>query len=165
MEEGDGMVWDTVVRRWQEAKRVHTDTVTELILAQARLTHSLSELQTKLSDIQLDGDHGVDIMHDQPRVYQTRLHRLLYGVEKELEQDKEIAQREIARREKLQHRKRISTLRIRAEYVTEQVKKFFRYELRSNEVFMLLDRAHCLELQLKIILRDIEQFDHNSNVL
>ena len=56
-------------------------------------------------------------------------------------------------------------LKIRVDYVIEQVEQFFRYELRSNEVFLLLGRAHCLELQLKIMQHDIEQFDYDSNAL
>jgi len=160
MEEGNTMVWDTVVRRWQEDKRAYADTVTELVLAQTRLNSSLSELQTKLSDIRLDSDHGIDVTDEQPRVYQTRLHQLLYGVKQESEQDRKIAQRE-----KLLHRSRVTALKIRVDYVIEQVEQFFRYELRSNEVFLLLGRAHCLELQLKIMQHDIEQFDYDSNAL
>ena len=164
MEEENTEIWDIVVKRWQETKQEYADAVTELVLTQTRLTDFLLDLQTKFSDIQLDGtgDHGVDIIREQPRIYQTRLHHLLYGdsIQPKLERD-----REITRREELQHRGRISALKIRMRCMIETVEQFFKHELRSNEVFILLDRAHCLELQMNIMLQTMEEIHSNSNVL
>ena len=166
MEEERTEIWEIVVMRWKETKQEYADTVTELVLTQKRLTDSLSELKTNFSDMQLDdtGDHNLDIAREQPRIHQTRLHRLLYGdsIQQKLEREREI----VAQRKELQqHRgRRISALKIRIGYVIEQVEQYFKYELRSNEVFVLLDRAHWLELQMKIMLEAIKQFHSDFNI-
>ena len=162
MEEESTEIWSIVVKRWHDTKQEYADAVTELVRAQTRLMNSLTELQTKFNAMKLDGrgDNSVDIVREQPKVYHTRLHQLLYGdnIQQKLERDREIVQRE-----QLQYRGRISALKIRMSYVIEKVEDFFEHELRSNEVFILLERAHCLELQITIMLQDMEEFD--SNVL
>jgi len=152
-------VWDTVVKRWKEAKQEYADAVTELVLAQTKLMEFSSELQTKFSDMQLDSmdDH---CSAKQQKIYQTRLHHWLYGDSTQLMSEKEIVQRE-----ELKHRGNISALKIRVHYTLQQVEQFFRHDLRSNEVFLLLDRAYYLELQMTIILQDMEQFNNHLQAL
>lgn len=152
------------MKRWLETKQEYSDAVTELVHTRTRLTDSLSELQTKFSAMQLNGrgDDSLDIIREQPRIYQTRLHHLLYGdsIQQKFESDTEIVQRE-----ELQHRGRISALKIRMSFMIKRVEDFFKHELRSNEVFILLERAHYLELQITIVLQDIKEFHSDSNVL
>ena len=154
MEEEDMVIWDIVVKRWKESKQEYADAVTELVLAQKRLIRSFLELQTKLLDMQLDSmdtgsDYWSEVTHRQSGVYQTRLHHLLYGDSmQQISED----EREIEQREELKCRVKISSLKIRMSYVMEQVKQFFRHELRNNDVFLLLERAHYLELHMKMML-------------
>ena len=161
MEEESTEIWSIVVKRWRQTKQEYADAVTELVHAQTRLTNSLTELRTKFAAMQLDGrgDNSLDIVREQPRIYQTRLHHLLYGdnIQQKLGRDKEAAQRE-----KLQYRGRTSALKVRMNYMIKRVEDFFKRELRSNEVFTLLERAHCLELQITIMLQDMKEFDSDS---
>lgn len=166
MEEEGTALWDIVVKRWKDSKQEYADAITKLMLAQTRLMKSLSQLRTRFCNMEMDNTDGLDnyrvgISHKESRVYPTRLHRLLYGdsIHQVSEED-----REISRGEELKRRASRSALRIRMSYVIEQVEQFFKHELRSNEVFLLLDRAHCLELQIKLMLQSTEQFNH-CNVL
>ena len=160
MEEGDTVLWDIVVKRWKESKQEYADAITNLMLTQTRLADSLSQLRTKFSDMAMDKTDSMDnnwsgTSQRESKVYHTRLHQLLYGDSNQISKTK----RETARKEELKHRGSILALKIRISYIIEQVELFFKQELRSNEVFLLLDRANCLELQIKVMIESIEQFN------
>ena len=151
------MLWDIVVKRWKESKQEYADAITNLMLTQTRLADSLSQLRTKFSNMTMDKTDSMDnnwsgTSQRESRVHHTRLHRLLYG-------DSHQIKRETAQKEELKHRGSVSALKIRIIYIIEQVELFFTNELRSNEVFLLLDRANCLELQIKVMLESMEQFN------
>ena len=161
MEEEDTVLWDIVMKRWKDSKQEYADAITKLMLAKTRLMNCLSQLQTRFSNMEMDNTDSLDnywavTSYKESPVYRTRLHQLLYGdnTHQMSENDRKIAQAE-----ELKHRASRLALRIRMSYIIEQVEQFFKHELRSNEVFLLLDRAYCLELQIKLVLQSTEQFN------
>jgi len=139
MEEGD--VWKEIVRRWNKKKQEHSDAIRKLITRKDDLKSCLTELQTKMSTSAFTTS-----------LTKSQQHR--YQQNQILKED--IAPATSTTKESPLKEKFTESFKKRLAYTIDQVETFFRDDLKSDDVLLLLDRIDYLEMQLTQLLQVFE---------
>ena len=134
MEEDD--VWKEIVRRWYKKKEEHSNAIRKLAARKDDLKSCLKELQTKMST------SGYNIAITKPQHIPSKYQNTPLPATS-------TSTKAAASREK---RFTASFKRILA-YTIDQVEIFFRDDLKSDDVSLLLDRIDYLEMRLTHLLQ------------
>jgi len=145
MEESD--VWKEIVRRWNKKKQEHSDAIRKLASRKDDLKSCLKELQTKMSTSAFTIASVKQQQHISNKYQNTQLHQIL----KESTEPATRATKKSPSTEKF-----TESFRKILAYTIDQVETFFRDDLKSDDVLLLLDRIDYLEMQLSQLIKVFE---------
>ena len=144
MEQMEGDVWKEIVRRWNKKKQEHSDAIRKLITRKDDLKSCLTELQTKMST----SAFTTSLTKSQQHKYQNmQLDQIL---------KEDIAPATSTTKKSPLKEKFTESFKKRLAYTIDQVETFFRDDLKSDDVLLLLDRIDYLEMQLTQLLQVFE---------
>jgi len=143
-------VWKEIVRRWHKKKEEHTDSIRKLEARKEDLKYWFEELQKKMAT------SGFDSVPTRPQPDTTSEHQNTQQHQIPKENTTTGTAKQVAPTEKVFTN---SFKRIVA-YTIEQVEIFFKDDLKSDDVLLLLDRIDYLELRLTQLLQVFEDKDN-----
>jgi len=141
MEQMEGDVWKEIVRRWNKKKQEHSDAIRKLITRKDDLKSCLTELQTKMST------SAFTVFSQQHKYQNTQLNQIL---------KEDTAPATSTTKESPLKEKFTESFKKRLAYTIDQVETFFRDDLKSDDVLLMLDRIDYLEMQLTQLLQTFE---------